>query len=43
MTTTYHMSLDGGEGGTDTTTADNIREAMASAMAWAADGDWSNA
>ena len=37
---TYTMELDGGQGGSDTTEADSVREALVSAIAWAREGDW---
>lgn len=39
----YEMEIDGGQGGTDACEAANIGAAMVTALAWAADGDWSEA
>lgn len=38
---TYYMEIDDGQGGSDTCEADSLREAVAHALEWAADGDWS--
>lgn len=37
---TYIALIDGGEGGETTFTADSVIEALASAVAWAREGDW---
>lgn len=38
---TYHVQLDGGEGGETTIEAATLAEALREGIKWAADGDWS--
>lgn len=37
----YHATIDGGQGGTKTFSAENATEALAEAIEWAKAGDWS--